>query len=159
VHGLNGHPIASFTTPATSASSTDCFWLRDLLPRDLPRSRIYSWGHNASVPELPFRDLAMNLADHLGQDVLTMPGRSRPLIFLAHSLGGLIVKQLLVLAPAYHRYEPIVARTLGILFLGTPHRGSSTATWAETMSRLVTGVREQSQAIKSKNVQNPQIPL
>lgn len=49
------------------------------------------------------------------------------LIFVAHSLGGLVVKQALLLASVslHDRHRKILDATSGIVFFGTPHRGSS----------------------------------
>lgn len=54
--------------------------------------------------------------------------QSRPLVFMAHSLGGLVVKHMLKQAndcaisrPALYN---IFISTIAILFFGTPHRGA-----------------------------------
>jgi pimeloyl-ACP methyl ester carboxylesterase len=49
---------------------------------------------------------------------------NRKLIFVCHSLGGLVVKQALVLTPQSSAIKDIQDRTTGIVFLGTPHGGS-----------------------------------
>ncbi|KAF6826977.1 hypothetical protein CPLU01_09351 [Colletotrichum plurivorum] len=49
----------------------------------------------------------------------------RPLIFVAHSLGGLIVKEMLMLTDKYgEACKRIASSTRALLFFGTPHRGS-----------------------------------
>ena len=58
----------------------------------------------------------------------------RPIIFVTHSLGGLIVKRALVdsFATRGHktvRRRSIYVSTYGILFLGTPHRGFDIERW------------------------------
>ncbi|KAF5542088.1 hypothetical protein FNAPI_10072 [Fusarium napiforme] len=55
---------------------------------------------------------------------MTVPGR--PLIFVAHSLGGILVKEMLALSWASDTasLKGIVECTAAIIFLGTPHRGS-----------------------------------
>ncbi|MCJ1395121.1 hypothetical protein MMC18_008002 [Xylographa bjoerkii] len=61
----------------------------------------------------------------------------RPLIFVAHSLGGIVVKDAVNTARAERSHlSPIFPATFGICFLGTPHRGSSKAALAETLSRI-----------------------
>lgn len=57
----------------------------------------------------------------------------RPIIFVAHSLGGLVCKEALLLS----RNSPeadlktIFSYTKGIVFIGTPHVGSWMADWAK----------------------------
>jgi hypothetical protein len=49
---------------------------------------------------------------------------SRPLIFVGHSLGGLVIKQTLVLSSHRPMDLGILSSTKAVLFFGTPHRGS-----------------------------------
>jgi hypothetical protein len=55
------------------------------------------------------------------------------MIFIAHSLGGLILKEALRqswAAPDYqHDLKTIYKATRVVIFLGTPHRGSAYANW------------------------------
>jgi uncharacterized alpha/beta hydrolase family protein len=50
---------------------------------------------------------------------------SRPLIFVGHSMGGLLIKQALILAHSNARYTPIKEATASIAFFATPHKGGS----------------------------------
>lgn len=50
-----------------------------------------------------------------------------PLIFVAHSLGGILVKQALVNAGANDRFHPIRDATRALLFFRTPHGGGNDA--------------------------------
>ncbi|EXA32954.1 hypothetical protein FOVG_15926 [Fusarium oxysporum f. sp. pisi HDV247] len=64
--------------------------------------------------------------------------RNRPLMFIAHSLGGIVVKKALIMAHNGSAvYGPILKATTGIVFLGTPHRGSDLASWGFLLSNLV----------------------
>lgn len=56
---------------------------------------------------------------------------NRGIIFVAHSLGGLVVQQSLALSltSAGKHIRPILERTVGIVFMGTPHDGSNLETW------------------------------
>lgn len=96
VCGLGGHPIGSFRY---NKGDDDFIWLCDDLPLHLtaegsaqPCARIMTYGHGSVVP-------GGENAYHLG-DIATilreslMPvGGDQPLIFIAHSLGGLVVKE------------------------------------------------------------------
>ena len=64
----------------------------------------------------------------------------RPIIFIAHSLGGIVVKQALVWAHREPQYKGIKDHTLGLVFFGTPHRGSDRASYGKILANIVTGV-------------------
>jgi hypothetical protein len=68
--------------------------------------------------------------------------RNRPIIFCVHSLGGLVLKKaLLIAAEAENRqYTPIWESTKGVLFFGTPHRGSSLASYGAQLARVPTAL-------------------
>jgi hypothetical protein len=44
VHGLGGHPVKTWTHEESGV-----FWLKDLLPKDLPTARIFTFGYDARV--------------------------------------------------------------------------------------------------------------
>lgn len=50
---------------------------------------------------------------------------NRPLFFIAHSIGGLVVKNALVRASQKTKFQDIMDDCHGVTFFGTPHRGSS----------------------------------
>ncbi|MCJ1249500.1 hypothetical protein MMC30_006724 [Trapelia coarctata] len=59
--------------------------------------------------------------------------KSRPILFVGHSLGGLVIKQALIRSAEYlaHKQDAnldsIYQNTCGVIFFGTPHRGSDKA--------------------------------
>ncbi|KAF2471354.1 uncharacterized protein BDR25DRAFT_26099 [Lindgomyces ingoldianus] len=63
------------------------------------------------------------------QHLPAWPG-SKPIAFVVHSLGGIIVKD------AVRRSEIVRDQTKLIIFLGTPHRGSAYAGWGQIASNL-----------------------
>ncbi|KAL4746391.1 hypothetical protein BDW72DRAFT_197748 [Aspergillus terricola var. indicus] len=67
---------------------------------------------------------------------------SRPIIFVAHSLGGILVKDTLKQSQDA-QYKPklqsIYEHTYGVIFLGTPHRGSDWATLAKSLTIFALG--------------------
>lgn len=77
----------------------DIFWPKDLLPKDLPNCRICTWGYNVDL-NLIRRDTstatvfqhAKNLLSDLADARMSKAEKTRPLIFVAHSLGGIVVK-------------------------------------------------------------------
>ena len=75
-------------------------WLRDSLPYDLtlddrPMARVLVYGYESSVPySKSFQNLEdLATAFHPSLRKLVDASNARPIIFIAHSLGGLIVKQ------------------------------------------------------------------
>jgi hypothetical protein len=77
-------------------------------------------------------DHASNLLNDLTADRASCNASSRPLIFVAHSLGGLVCKKAILLSrnnPETH-LQSIYNSTKGIIFMGTPHKGAWMADWA-----------------------------
>ena len=57
-----------------------------------------------------------------------------PLIFIGHSMGGLVIKKAFILGHAIPELKALVHRVCGIFFLATPHQG---ADLAQTLSRIL----------------------
>lgn len=85
-------------------------------------SAVFSNASNASLG-----DHANSLLSALNSEREEQDSRHRPLIFVAHSLGGLLVKQALIKAVNHVRYICIKRSTYGLIFFATPHRGASSA--------------------------------
>jgi protein SERAC1 len=79
-------------------SGTDfVYWPRDLLPTDCPKARIMTWGYDTVVTKgIADPTNKSNIFAH-ARDLLFALGRERPqdrpLVFVAHSLGGIVVKE------------------------------------------------------------------
>lgn len=79
------------------------FWPTDLLVQECPQSRIMSYGYDSDVTK--FGRGAPNKSSTFshGKDLMFALSRERspgrPLIFVAHSLGGIIVKEVSVHRP------------------------------------------------------------
>lgn len=105
------------------------YWPKDLLPADCPNARILVWGYDTVVTEGYSPVNKANLFAH-AKDLLYSLERQEPkgrsIIFVAHSLGGLLVKDVLRRAQQADEaeYNDIIESTKAVIFLGTPHRGS-----------------------------------
>lgn len=75
---------------------------------------------------------------------LTYLIKNRPIIFVGHSLGGLVIKAALIKSAEYHSHDrfpglaEIYKNTLGVVFIGTPHSGSGKETYGEVLQTLAT---------------------
>ncbi|KAH0544281.1 hypothetical protein FGG08_001544 [Glutinoglossum americanum] len=139
IHGLNGDRKDTWTHPTTGA-----FWLKDFLPLDVPGVRIMTFGYNATAAFgnsiSDFKDHAIDLLGSLVDKRQKDDEVQRPLVFIAHSLGGIIVKQALTSARIDPKYRSIHEHTVGIIFLGTPHQGSKVAAYGGVLAKLATSV-------------------
>ena len=67
------------------------------------------------------------------KDIDVIIKENRKIVFVAHSLGGLVTQDCLPLSrndPEKH-LQQISSCTIGIVFLGTPHHGADLAAWAK----------------------------
>ncbi|KAH7245282.1 hypothetical protein BKA59DRAFT_170735 [Fusarium tricinctum] len=129
VHGLNGHAAKTWTSKQDP--SNPFFWIADLRSvSSLPDLRTMTFGYNAHF-EVGNSNL-LGVRQHAEALLLAIrnkrsgPRRHRPLLFICHSLGGLIVKQALIMSSKKESYQLIYESTRSIFFFGTPHRGSRT---------------------------------
>ena len=127
VHGLGGDAIQTWTHQISKK-----FWPGDLLPMEMPDARTMTFGYDAKTAS--FRSLsrssftlnANNLVDRLVKKRQTDNEKKRKIIFVAHSLGGLLLLQAVQHINNSHceDYERILESTVGFLFLGVPFFGS-----------------------------------
>ena len=103
-------------------------WLRDQLPEDLPYLRSLIYGYDTKLfKSHSFQDLddiARSFIASLKQLRRSLPP-AQSLFFLAHSLGGIVLKRALVLLASDGNDEEkaILQSVKGIVFFGVPHRG------------------------------------
>ncbi|KAI1829755.1 hypothetical protein DTO013E5_7634 [Penicillium roqueforti] len=128
VHGLDSNP----QTTTESRSSEKVSWVRDLLPKDDLNCRIMAFNHDtrwkSNALSKSLKDLGDDLIHALASKRETLEEKSRPIILIGHSFGGLIIDQAVVNMVQNSDLEPEILESLrGFVFLGTPHRGS----WAD----------------------------
>ncbi|KAH7191681.1 hypothetical protein BKA60DRAFT_471064 [Fusarium oxysporum] len=98
VCGLGGHALGSF-----KEKNGRFVWLRDALPSDIPKARIFTYGYNSQLD----------------------PNQPRSILFIGHSLGGLVIKETVRILKE-EPLEPdfsILNAVSGFAFFGVPHRG------------------------------------
>ncbi|KAH0558859.1 hypothetical protein GP486_004507 [Trichoglossum hirsutum] len=141
VHGLSGGSTSTW-------KSGNTFWPQDLC-RDFPEAQIllltydpHIWGGSDCQA---VRKTADDLLRLLSKARLGAGASRRPLIWIAHSVGGCLVKA------AYVRSKPETIRditedelfpddiyrsTAGMIFFGTPHKTRSIGGWRSILRKI-----------------------
>lgn len=102
-------------------------WLRDALPEQLPAARVWIYGYDSKLAKSNsfqnLADIASRFRDSL-QIALGKRRSCRPLIFIAHSLGGLVLKQAIIQMKSGDAADlENLKSTFAILFFGVPNQG------------------------------------
>lgn len=96
LHGLNGH-YSNTWTATSPADGRQVNWLKDLLPGVLPNARVMSFGYNSIVQfskgTAGISEFAEQLLEALMAWRTSSEEKKRPVIFICHSLGGIVFKQ------------------------------------------------------------------
>lgn len=129
IHGLDGDAISTWHP----SKRPDALW-PNWLGSDLPQVGVWSLDYDAA--SMAWKGTAMPLSDRATNVLAIMDAHdfgSRPLVVIAHSLGGLLFKQMLRHAIDFGQpeWKRIVESTVGIIFLSTPHSGSDIANWLQ----------------------------
>ena len=103
-------------------------WLRDGLPQDVPKLRSLIYGYDTKL----FKSRSFQDLDDIARSFIASLKELRrtllpakPLVFLAHSLGGIVLKRAIVLlAHDGNNEEKMISESVrGLVFFGVPHRG------------------------------------
>lgn len=114
-------------------------WPRDWMPLYLPGSRILTVSYDIALTKWSASEtmpLKRRAAEILTKLRLLGVGE-KPVIFVAHSFGGLIVKEMLQECSKLEEYRDMLTNTRAILFFSTPHRGSILAGYATGATDLL----------------------
>ncbi|KAH0527489.1 hypothetical protein TsFJ059_002489 [Trichoderma semiorbis] len=127
ITGLDGHAYGSWR----GKGNLGRMWLRHFLSKDLPYCRTMTYGYNSKLSARgidTIMDYSRGLMEALKKIRNTEELRQRPLFFIAHSFGGIILAHCLVKAVQTNEDDhPTVATlhkaTYGMLLFGIPHKG------------------------------------
>ncbi|CAG8983150.1 hypothetical protein HYALB_00014076 [Hymenoscyphus albidus] len=131
IHGIGAHPGDTWCKNVGTPDAP-CYvnWLthEGMLPQAAPNARILRYGYESEwFGENAISQKTTTVADRL---LLTLRRERkefplRPLIMIAHCFGGLVVLKALLKAQYYKDEWPgIFESTTGLVFFGTPFRGS-----------------------------------
>ncbi|KAF2734984.1 hypothetical protein EJ04DRAFT_512132 [Polyplosphaeria fusca] len=131
IHGIGAHPDDTWCKNVGTAESPQRVnWLEAdyMLPAVAPNARIMRYGYQSQwFGEGAVRQKVSTVAHRL---LMALHQRRekypfRPLLFIAHCFGGLVVLKALLDARHYKDDWPgIFDSTAGLLFFGTPFRGA-----------------------------------
>jgi triacylglycerol esterase/lipase EstA (alpha/beta hydrolase family) len=163
VHGLNGNAFDTWM------ADNGRVWLHDFLPNDPPfdRSRIMTFGYESTLVDTrKLTDRFEDYADQLIREIIRVrgsnPTRKRPIIFICHSMGGLVARLAMTRMHSLpDKFKGLSLEKCGILFLSTPHLGSLQAdrspfivALGEGLVGLRTGVVKELQSFNASSVDN-----
>ena len=152
------------------AEAKEVFWPRDLLKADFPRARIMTFGYNTNITQGYKAANQGNIFSHArnllyGLEAKRRQVPNRDLVFIAHSLGGILVKEVLRRSEADPdpKIANIFRSTTGVFFFGTPHRGSRDwASFGEGVASVagrLLGVEVNTQVIHALLPTGPELEL
>ncbi|KAI0406772.1 hypothetical protein F4802DRAFT_73932 [Xylaria palmicola] len=139
VNGLGSHPLRTWMArDASQPRGTYVSWLKMLLPHDFPNARIMSFQQDTSylvnAPVKTIEECGGELLRGINLMRASKEEKNRPILFIGHSFGGIVIKEALVQAKEKtHPDHAILKSTIGILFLGTPHNGA----WSTALGDII----------------------
>lgn len=161
VHGLQGDLYQTWT------HENGTMWLESILAANIPFARVLTFGYDSTVAfsssAAKLEDKSIELINRLSRKRSSVNNCStRPIVFVCHSLGGIIVKKALILAHERSSdiyYKDLLENTKAIAFLGVPHRGADAAWWfkfaASSLKGATLGATTHSALVKDLEKASP----
>ncbi|KAL3840378.1 hypothetical protein ACJIZ3_024969 [Penstemon smallii] len=141
VHGLRGGPFKTWRLSEDKSSTKSglvekideeagkqgTFWPGEWLAADFPHARLFSLKYKTNLTQWSGASLPLQEVSSMLLEKLVAAGiGDRPVVFVTHSMGGLVVKQMLYQAKAENK-DNFVYNTVGVVFYSCPHFGSKLA--------------------------------
>ncbi|KAL1353829.1 uncharacterized protein [Arachis hypogaea] len=141
VHGLRGGPYKTWRISEDKSSTMHTlvekideeagklgtFWPSEWLSSDFAEARMFSLKYKTNLTQWSGASLPLQEVSSMLLEKLVAAGiGDRPVVFVTHSMGGLVVKQILYKAKE-ERHDNLVKNTKGIVFYSCPHFGSKLA--------------------------------
>ncbi|KAF6116073.1 serine active site containing 1 [Phyllostomus discolor] len=117
-------------------------WPKSWLAEDCPALRIISVEYDTSLSDwrarcpMERKSIAFRSKELLRKLRAAGVG-DRPMIWVSHSMGGLLVKKMLLEASQKPETSPVVDNTRGIIFYSVPHHGSHLAEYSVNVRYLL----------------------
>ncbi|KAJ8270590.1 hypothetical protein GJAV_G00116830 [Gymnothorax javanicus] len=152
VHGLLGAAFKTWrqkdlTEEEKAAGGTDDYtecWPKSWLAEDCPHLRILSVEYDTHLSDwrakCPVENQRKSIAFR-SRELLNKLKRAgvgdKPIIWVAHSMGGLLVKKMLLDAANDPEMQPLLKNTKGIMFYSVPHFGTIIAEYSVNVRYLL----------------------
>ncbi|KAM0334471.1 hypothetical protein ACHAQA_001499 [Verticillium albo-atrum] len=117
----------------------------------------YAAGRHGHKLDLDIEDAALKLINDLERARPTAEQRNRPIVFIVHSLGGLVLKKALIISNEKLHLRHILWSVAGIIFLATPHRGSAMADVADKLLRFTNVTGAPQKFVKALKLRSPEL--
>lgn len=143
IHGLGGDPYSTW-------KKDDHFW-PEWLAEDFPSVSIWTLEHPSAIfasmltgGGMSFAERARAIEDYLDAKNI---GTYKPVVFVTHSLGGILAKAALRKSSdlAAGDNSTLLKSTAGVVFMATPHKGSSFANFAKVPMAPISDVAKELQ--------------
>ncbi|KAI9689748.1 MAG: hypothetical protein M1822_009630 [Bathelium mastoideum] len=150
VHGLGAIPDITWKEKSSGIN-----WLshETMLPSATPEARILRFGYDSLwMGKTPIRTSLSTIAYKLllSLSMIRMEDLQRPLIFIGHCFGGLVIQRALNLAKMQQgAYPGVFDSSIGIVFLGTPHRGTKSFTQESALLATIAASSDLSQNLET----------
>ncbi|KAJ4914272.1 alpha/beta-Hydrolases superfamily protein [Raphanus sativus] len=141
LHGLRGGPFKTWRIAEDKSSTKSglvekidqeagklgTFWPSEWLSNDFPQARMFTLKYKTNLTEWSGASLPLQEVSSMILEKLVSAGiGDRPVVFVTHSMGGLVVKQILHKAKE-EKLDKLVNNTAGVIFYSCPHFGSKLA--------------------------------
>ncbi|XP_016018243.1 protein SERAC1 isoform X1 [Rousettus aegyptiacus] len=117
-------------------------WPKTWLARDCPTLRIISVEYDTSLSDwrarcpMERKSIAFR-SNELLRKLRAAGVGDRPVIWVSHSMGGLLVKKMLLEASRKPELSTVISNTRGMVFYSVPHRGSHLAEFSVNVRYLL----------------------
>lgn len=142
IHGLGGDPFRTWTNG--ERGSSDYFFWPEELGKHRPDLGVWTVGYPAGITAMGTPGMSIQKrAENVALTLVNAGLGDRSLIFVAHSMGGLIAKSLVVLSSrAESATRALAPAVKGMVFCATPHLGADYASLARTLSKALGGAQK-----------------
>ncbi|PWY81718.1 TPR-like protein [Aspergillus sclerotioniger CBS 115572] len=127
-----------------------------MLPRIIPQSRIMVYNYDSrwhmDAPKTRLQLCGEELVHSVHR---FRNGINRPIIFIGHSLGGNVIQHGLLFADNHDQFSYMPSVTVGLIFLGTPFRGSKMQSYANIAVQSLAMMASHGGIIQDLTYDNP----